>query len=108
MKILWRIILLLITYQQMSLAIRISMINNALFDPVNATYWLANLSNIESRDICICQCYAQSNCITVNYYGRYQECTLFSIPVAQKQLRLMTTSENTTVISFQNRTSVGE
>jgi hypothetical protein len=108
MKMFWKIILLLIVYQQMLLAIPITMINNAIFNPIDTNYWLANLSNITSCDSCVCQCYASSSCVTANYYGHRQECILFSASLGQGQLHLMTISENTTVISFKNRSHVGE
>ncbi|CAF3938070.1 unnamed protein product, partial [Rotaria sordida] len=102
----WKISLLLIICHRLSLAIRIAVINNTIFDPINANYWLANLSNIVSRDLCICQCYAQSNCVTANYYGFYQECILFSAPLYLGHLHAMSISENTTVISLDNRSYV--
>ncbi|CAF1426335.1 unnamed protein product, partial [Rotaria sordida] len=103
---LWKISLLLIICHRLSLAIRIAVINNTIFDPINTNYWLANLSNIVSRDLCICQCYAQSNCVTANYYGFYQECILFSAPLYLGHLHAMSISENTTVISLDNRSYV--
>ncbi|CAF2676026.1 unnamed protein product [Rotaria sp. Silwood2] len=102
----WEVFLLIIAFHQLSLAIRIAVINNAIFDPIDANYWLANISNVISRDSCICQCYAKSNCVTANYYGFYQECILFSAALRLGHLHAMTIGENTTVISFESRSSV--
>jgi hypothetical protein len=98
MKKLYRILLLIIIYQQTSSTVRISLINNAIFDPINKNYLLANLSNIESCSSCICQCYAISNCIIANYYGYRQQCILFSTPLQPQQLHVISISENATVI----------
>jgi hypothetical protein len=103
-----RIILFFIVYQQTSSAIRITMINNAIFDPIDSNFWMANLSSITSCDSCICQCYARSNCVTANYYGLRQECILFLVSLQQGQLHLITIDENATVISFKNRSYTGE
>jgi hypothetical protein len=105
---LWKVTLFLITSHQMSWTMPIIKINNAIFDPNDSNQGLTSLSNIASCDSCICQCYETPMCITANYYGIYQICALFSAPLQQGQLHLVTTDQNTTVISFQNRSSVGE
>jgi hypothetical protein len=104
----WKVALFLIAYRRLSLAISVVMIKNAIFDPIDTNYWLANLSSIESYNSCICQCYVQADCITANYYGLYQECILFSTPLQQQQLHVMNTNENTIVLSFQSISEVGE
>ncbi|CAF3999873.1 unnamed protein product [Rotaria sordida] len=86
--------------------IRIAVINNTTFDPINSNSWLGNISNIASRNICICQCYTGLNCSTAIYYGRYQVCLLYSAKLSQGQLRLMTTSEDAVVINFPSRSFV--
>ncbi|CAF3707319.1 unnamed protein product [Rotaria sp. Silwood1] len=77
-----------------------------MFDPIDSYSWLGNISNITSRNLCICQCYTNSNCCTAIYYGRYQMCLLYSAALSQGQLHLMTTSENAVVINFPNRTVI--
>ncbi|CAF3367926.1 unnamed protein product [Rotaria sp. Silwood2] len=105
---LWRVTLLLISCYPLAWMMNIAVINNAMFAPINSTYWLGSLYGITSRNQCICQCYTNSNCNTIIYYGRYQICLLFSANLWQGQLQWMATSENTTVISFSNRSLVSE
>ncbi|CAF1189702.1 unnamed protein product [Rotaria sordida] len=102
----WKVILCLIICYPLVWMIRITVINNATFDPINSNYWLGNISNITSRNLCICQCYTGSNCSTAIYYGRYQICLLYSAELSKGQLRLMNTSENAVVINFPSRNSV--
>lgn len=108
MKIFWKIFLLLTTCQQTLSLVRIAVINNTIFDPINTNYIISNLSNIQSRSSCICQCYEISNCIIVNYYGILQECILFSAPLQLEQLHAISISENAAVIIIDSRNYIGQ
>jgi hypothetical protein len=78
--------------------------NNAQFNVSQVSSLLATLFPITTQNDCICQCYANSSCITGTFFGFNQTCVLFSVPLQQKQLSLMTTDRLTSVFSFSNRT----
>lgn len=81
----------------------ITMVNNAIFNPIDNIYCLGNLSDIKSLDVCICRCYTNLYCSTACYSGLHQMCFLYSADIWQGELILITISENTTVISLGNR-----
>lgn len=103
-----RIVLILIVCQQILSPVPITVINNAMFDSIDPNYLLTNLSNIKTWNACVCQCFAISNCIVINYYGSRQECLLFSTSLQPAQLRVMSTDKNATVVVFDNRNHVGK
>jgi formate/nitrite transporter FocA (FNT family) len=78
--------------------------NNARFDPTNVYFLLSSFFPITTRDNCICQCYANSSCITGTFFGFNLTCILFSANIHQGQLSLMTTNSLTSVFSFPNKT----
>jgi len=78
--------------------------NNARFDVTNVQLQLAIFFPITTQNNCICQCYNKSSCITGTFFGFNQTCVLFSVPLQQEQLSLMTTNLLTSVFSFSNRT----
>lgn len=56
---------------------------------------------------CACWCRNTTMCLTANYSGIDQRCTLFSANLNQGKLCLMVTSAMTSVLSFKNKTLPG-
>ena len=104
----WRTIILFLTFYQQISSIPLTLINNAIFSPNNITNLLTNFSNIQSRDACICQCYGTSQCIMVNYNGYRRECLLVSATFRTEHLRTVPSSENATVVIFNDRNQIGK
>lgn len=101
------IFLLLFFFLTFISTIPISIYNNALFNPIDAHFIVANLSSIQSQNICICQCISNSMCITATYNGYYQYCLLYFAQLYEGQLKLMTTDSMSSVIYFNNKTISG-
>jgi hypothetical protein len=95
-------ILVLIFYLQFISTILIATYKNASFNPFDNHSIIYNFSSIQSREICICQCWMNSICKTVAYNGYYQYCVLYSAYLQEGQLQLMATDVNSSVISLKN------
>lgn len=86
----------------------ISVYSNARFDPIDIRFKLANLSSIESLDICTCKCYNDPMCLTANYIGMNNNCLLYFAQLWQGQLKLLTQNQNATVIYFEYKEISGK
>jgi hypothetical protein len=78
--------------------------NNAQFYVTGVRSRLTALFPITTQNNCICQCYANTSCITGNFFGFNQTCVLFSAHLQQGQLLVMTTNKLASVFSFPNKT----
>ncbi len=78
---------------------------NVQFYVTNAYFLLATIFPSTTQNNCICQCYANSSCITGTFFGFNKTCVLFSAYLQQGQLSSMNTNSSTSVFSFPNRTS---
>ena len=108
MKIVGIILFFFILSQRESFAMNLTIIYNAMFNPLTTIDLLRNISAIQSRDSCICQCYALSNCIIVSYNGYRQECILFAGILQMEQLRVVPMNENATVFVLNDRNEICE
>jgi hypothetical protein len=59
---------------------------------------------VSTLDMCACQCYNYSTCVTGTYFGNNQTCILFSAYLSQGQLQPILNA-HTNVFSFSNRTT---
>jgi hypothetical protein len=57
---------------------------------------------------CVCQCWANSICVTAMYKGINKICFLFVVQLWQGQLKLVVIIENKTTIKFPNKTITDE
>ncbi|CAF1969860.1 unnamed protein product [Rotaria magnacalcarata] len=87
------------------MAISVTMYTNARFDPFNINNTLANLISISSVNVCLCQCYNNSICLTANYFFANQTCSLYSAQLSGGWLRVVPTSTNAQVLSFSSTVS---
>ena len=86
----------------LSIAISVTVYNDARFDPFDTNDTLANLVSIMSVNACFCQCYNNSVCLTANYVLANQTCSLYSAQLSEGWLRLVPTSTNAQVFSFRS------
>jgi len=107
-KMCLRSILVLVIYLIPVQTVPLTIYNNAWFDPANISYQLANLSSVCTLNMCACQCYNYSTCVTGTYFGNNQTCVLFSAYLSQGQLQ-PASNALTNVFSFSNITiEIGE
>ncbi len=96
-------ILVIVIYLIPVRTVPLTIYNNAWFHPTNMSYQLINLSSASTLNMCACQCYNYSLCVTGTYFGNNQTCVLFSAYLAQGQLQ-PASNALTNVFSFPNRT----
>lgn len=94
--------LYLICYLPLISTIPIAIYKNARFDPFDNHSIIYNFSLIESRQVCICQCFMTATCKTAAYNGYYQYCVIYFAYLQEGQLRVMTIDANSSVISLRN------
>ena len=102
-----REILLLLMCFITTLGIPIRIYKNARFDPRNSSLKLMELSSINSRDDCACQCLINSSCYTAEYVGVNQTCSLFNAKVRVNWLRRMGNATQASVLTFANESFPG-
>ncbi len=103
-----RVMLLLFVCCLLTSTIRIGVYKDAQFVPTNTNLKLADLFSIRARDECICQCLANSKCITATYIGINKSCSLFSTQVKVNWLQKMANITNASVITFANESLPGK
>lgn len=75
--------------------------SNAMFTTPLTASRLRDLFPVPFRDVCACQCYIDSQCITGIFNSVNQSCSLFVVPIWQGQLQL--SNSFTSVFSFTNK-----
>lgn len=103
-----RYILLLLFCCLSSSIASITVYSNAQFVPINASFQLANLSSVRSWEQCACLCLADSRCLTTNYFGINQSCSLFSAPIIPESLQIVIATMNAITVSVTDKTIPGE
>ena len=101
-KMCLRLILVLIVCFAFASSIPVVVYNDTRFDPVDIQTQLIHLTSVTTRDACICQCYADSSCITGTFIGVNKICILYSAGLEQGKIRLMINS-NAAVITIPSR-----
>ena len=81
----------------------VTVYNNAQFNPVDERYMLGTLLSISSVNACVCECYNNMICFTVNYFAINQTCLLYSAQINQGQLQVVPTITNAIVYYVGNR-----
>ena len=84
-----------------------TVIKNAQFNPNQSSARLMNIRSIDSQLRCACQCWTDSMCTTAVYRGINQTCSLFAAQLGQGQLSMVFLIENTTTVSFPNKSIPG-
>ncbi|UJR18136.1 hypothetical protein I4U23_005036 [Adineta vaga] len=70
----------------------------------NTNSYLINTFTVQSRNECICRCFANENCKTLNYLGINQSCSLFSSQIQIENLQLVPYVFDSIVMILSNRT----
>lgn len=81
--------------------------HNAEFNPFDMHSIIDNLTLIDSRNFCICQCFMNSLCNTVTYNGLNQYCVLYFAYLQEGELQTTAIDTNSTVISLRDMSSTG-
>ncbi|CAF0823740.1 unnamed protein product [Adineta steineri] len=100
------IIIFLVSHTILSTTTPVTVYNNAYFNPTDIHCLLSNLSSISSVNDCLCQCYNNTICFTVNYFGTTHQCILYFAQLNQGQLRVATTAIDASVYSVESNTTV--
>lgn len=94
----------LIIWLSYTIGIPIVIYTNARFNPADIQSELITKLSITSKYACACQCYTNTSCITSNFIGINQTCTLFNAYISEGEVKVMM-NINASIISFPNRTT---
>ena len=101
-------IVVLMSLVLLSTSITLSVFPNTIFVPIDPRYQIANLSPINSSNMCLCRCYNISICFTVTYVAANRTCILYFAQLTQGHLQSVPANVNASVYSFGNRNLTGE
>lgn len=98
------VLLIIILILPCSIAVPLTIYENARFESNRPSLFSTNLSELVSRDQCLCLCYFHRWCLMATYSGFYQQCALSSARPEDGQMYLEFSIKKSSVFYFVNKT----